>query len=309
MRLTIAWLAQFAAAWTALSDTIRLAPSADTTLFESAPDFSMGGEWHVASGTTGTMGSITRNRGLFKFALDPIPRGATVKSVALVLRVVGVPGRDGGGSSANSLFALHRVERDWGEGNKLSFRGELAEKGEATWNHRLAPDSGGHGGFAWSVPGASAPEDFAAASSATLMISGTNRYTFGSTPSMVADVQKWLEDPGTNQGWILISQSESQPKTARRFASREDTTNAPVLVIEYVPPDLPRFAGIERVGGRIQLAFPAKSGQSYRIQYCDSLTLSTWLSLTNIAAQSTASTPLVTDTLTPGSKFYRISQP
>jgi len=52
----------------------------------------------------------------------------------------------------------------------------------------------------------------------------------------VADVQLWLLNPAANVGWLLISEPESTPFSARRIGSREHTNNTPVLNIEYTVP-------------------------------------------------------------------------
>src|SRR5213075_615477 len=46
-------------------------------------------------------------------------------------------------------------------------------------------------------------------------------------------VQAWVNDPAHNFGWMLQSEDEVTPETARRFASRESVNNAPVLGIDY----------------------------------------------------------------------------
>src|SRR5207249_7454081 len=53
-----------------------------------------------------------------------------------------------------------------------------------------------------------------------------------------ADAQAWLNNPATNFGWMLITESERTPESARRFGSREDPSHAPVLVIGYLVPSI-----------------------------------------------------------------------
>ena len=55
---------------------------------------------------------------------------------------------------------------------------------------------------------------------------------------LVADVQAWINNPSSNFGWLLISENEVSPETARRFGAREDPTHAPVLTISYSLPSL-----------------------------------------------------------------------
>ena len=52
----------------------------------------------------------------------------------------------------------------------------------------------------------------------------------------MADVQAWVNTPGNNAGWLLISEDEVTAKTARHFATREDANNAPVLTVVFTLP-------------------------------------------------------------------------
>ncbi len=87
----------------------------------------------------------------------------------------------------------------------------------------------------WSIPGG----DFVADASATQTVSGPGfpaptPYTWSSA-AMVADVQSWLDAPGSNFGWIMIG-DESTATTAKHFYSRGDTTLPtlrPMLTIEF----------------------------------------------------------------------------
>jgi len=203
------------------AETVTNSPVADTTLFEPNPTHNLGGHFDVSAGTTL---SGPRARGLFHFdSAGQIPPSATITSVSLRLTVTRVP--SGGG--VTSLFELRRVLRPWGEGNKTSSQGGVASAGEASWNDRLT------GSAPWTAPGGQVGVDFSSTVSATAPVAGFGNVTFVSGPGLVADVQAWLANSGTNFGWVLMSQSEDQLETARRFGSREDPNRAPQLVIEY----------------------------------------------------------------------------
>jgi len=60
-------------------------------------------------------------------------------------------------------------------------------------------------------------------------------YTFTSTANLVGDVQGWLNNPASNFGWILMSESENSPTSIRRFASRDAVSGAPLLTINFTP--------------------------------------------------------------------------
>lgn len=206
----------------ALGATVTLRPSKDTSLFQTNPDNNLG----AASLAAGTTKKGEKSRALMLFDLqDQVPANATITSVELTLEMNKAPQ-----SSVASSFGLHRVLVSWGEGDKSSAAGDPATADEATWNDRLFPDT------AWSAPGAQAPADYVSAASATRLITEVGSYSFSSTPSMVLDVQRWLAEPQSNFGWILISQSESTPLTARRFGSAEDPDASPSLVIQFSEP-------------------------------------------------------------------------
>src|SRR5262245_28689784 len=232
------------------ADTITLYPVADTSLFGDDATNNLGAELSFAAGTTDAFTGKT-NRALIKFNLaTSIPSNAVVTSATLSLIVTNVPGQ----GRVDSFFGLRRVLRDWGEGTKRNIagpghNGALATTGEATWLHRFFPDA------LWSVPGAAAPVDFTNQASATTMVRGLGTYTFASTPNLVADVQFWLNNPRSNFGWLIRSENETNALTNRRFVSREDTNNAPRLVVEFTAGGGLRFDRIVRNGTNVQLQF------------------------------------------------------
>ena len=206
------------------AETITLRPVADTSMHEIAPTFNMGGHTHVASGTTQKR---TKSRGFFRFDLEgQIPPNATISSVSLVLTVTGTP--PGGG--APSTFGLHRVSKEWGEGAKSGNTGSPAGTGEATWTARMSPST------PWSAPGGAPPEDFVGNASASAMVSNVGKYTFGPSTELLADVEFWRGNGGSNFGWILMSQAEGIQMTARKFGSRESGDSAASLVIDFTAP-------------------------------------------------------------------------
>ena len=203
------------------AETVTNGPVADTTLFEPNKANNLGSHTNVSAGTTR---EGLAARGLFRFDMaGQIPPSATVTSVSLRLVVTRVPSSGG----VTSVFELRRVLRPWGEGNKTSPQGGVASAGEASWNDRLK------GTAPWTIPGGQIGADFSITVSATAPVAGLGNVTFVSSPGLIADVQAWVANAGTNFGWVLMSQSEGQDETARRFASREDLNRAPQLVIDY----------------------------------------------------------------------------
>src|SRR5437016_6227967 len=228
------WIMCLAAPVSQSAESIALRPSADTFLSQQNPDGNSGGGPDIVIGTQGPSAGITKNRGLIKFDLTgQIPPHSEIRAVALRLTVVKAPllGPD-------STFEVHRVLQPWNEA-------------EATWN-RIGTNA------PWSAPGAAAPADFSTDVSAATGVSGLGNYTFGSTSNLVADVQSWVDTPGSNLGWILLTQAEDVAMSARRFASREAPTNAPALLIDYLLP--PAIADVTRQDSKMTCHFTVEAG-------------------------------------------------
>ena len=222
------------AGWLAPSlraDLLELTPDADTTLAEVSPGGNFGGADFF---NTGTAGNRRTNRGLLHFSLSPLPAGASLQSAELIMDVSRQP-EDG---LEGSTFELHRMLVSWGEGAGVPDplhpgRGVPATPGEATWTHRFAGTS-----LTWSAPGGASALDFVAAASSEVNVLGVNDspYTVPGTPSMLQDVELWRNDPESNHGWLLLSQSEGIQYTARSFSSREGLS-PPVLRLTYTVPE------------------------------------------------------------------------
>jgi hypothetical protein len=283
----------------AVAASITLIPSADTSLIEIAPNNNNGGQAWLLAGKI--QNDVYRDRALMKFDFSAVPTNVIVLSAVVTVEVTRQPG-DG---LANAPFGLYRMLRPWGEGNKVATivpgQGLPATPGEATWRHAFFPTN------EWTVPGGASGVDFSDIESSFQFIYGTGQspYRFESTPELVADVQRWVNNPQSNYGWMLLCDDEGAIVTARRFGSREDTNNAPVLEIEYIPP--PQIDFVEQIGNEFRLHFIAEAGQPYAVEYAGVLSASTnWSTLTNIAPLG-ATTPLViSDSLVNGRRFYRL---
>jgi hypothetical protein len=208
------------------ADTISIQPVADTTLIEFAPDNNLGGGDFFNAGTAG---NGNRNRALMLF--DPtelIPAGAVITSAQLSLNVVRQPNS----GLQNSTFSLRRILQSWNEGTQISGEeglgaGAPAAPGEATWNNRFA------GGTLWAQPGGQAGVDFSTTISSLAFVGGAgDEIIFASGPALIAEVQFWLDNPASNFGWMLKTESEAVGKTARSFASRESGFG-PTLTLSY----------------------------------------------------------------------------
>jgi hypothetical protein len=202
-----------------LAATITLNPVADAYIRQFDPDRTLGdygSEPSLVSGALGSRAQFEVRRALLRFDLSQIPAGAVVNSATLLITVVMVPL-----TPNNSTFDIRRVSQFWTEGG-------------VSWNSRLGA------GTPWQVPGATGSADSVSTPSSFVAVGAANftGYTFPSMAALVADVQGWINDPSSNFGWLLISEDEVTPQTARRFGAREDPSHAPVLTINYSIPSL-----------------------------------------------------------------------
>ena len=205
---------------TADARRVTVAASKDNTLFGPFNTaFSNGAGPGLFSGATRSFGP---RRALLQFALtDSLPANVRIDSVRLRLHL-------NRASSGVFTHTLHRLLGDWGEAGSISLGGggALAQPSDATWSHAF------YDSVAWSAAGG----DFAAAPSAAAAVDSLpGDYFWGSTPGLVADVQAWADQPGTNFGWILIG--DESGTSAKRFDSREGAVPSlrPELIIDFSP--------------------------------------------------------------------------
>jgi hypothetical protein len=129
---------------------------------------------------------------------------------------------------------------------------------------------------------------------------------------MVADLQLWLDQPGTNFGWILHV-AGGQAGSGRQLASREDPSFKPVLTVEYTgtqsPATPPTIFGTTLEAGTIRFSFNTESNRTYTVEFQDSLTASNWAVLTNIPVQPADTTIQITNTISSDARFFRAHTP
>lgn len=238
---------------TSMSNTMTSKSVQDATITEKTPGSPDGTDVMIISGTCGDPCGLKSSRSLLKFNLsNSIPSTAVVSSAALTVKVVKA-------AAVNSTFDLRKLLQDWNE--------------NSTWITRLSPSL-------WTVAGGSAPLDFSSVVTQTSPIAAEGTYTFASNSNMVADVQGWVSNPTSNFGWIVISESQGTGQTERKFASREDSANAPTLVVVFSIPALaPKLSLLPRAGNQFQFSFNTETNRSYTIEHCGSLTATNWCAL------------------------------
>ncbi|MDA1219193.1 MAG: DNRLRE domain-containing protein [Chloroflexi bacterium] len=211
-----------AAAETLEPQTVTLTSNKDNTLYEVEQGFlSNGSGQHFFAGKSAA-GPVRRAVIAFNIA-GKVPVGSTITKVALTLNVSRT-------QSEGQVVALHRLLADWGEGASDTTGNEgsgvPASPGDATWIYRSFDTD------PWGEPGG----DFQPIASGSITVAGLEKYSWGSTTAMVADVQMWLDIPVNNFGWLLKG-NEEEVRTTKRFDSRENESpeNRPTLTITFVP--------------------------------------------------------------------------
>jgi hypothetical protein len=206
-----------------------VSPSRDATIyggtgFDNTAD---GAGPHVW--TSVTNGGFTR-RALLRFELSAVPAGSVVTAVELSLTQ--------SRSLSSHNVTVHRLTAAWTEGPANpgnAGAGAAASAGDVTWLSRSFP------GSPWGTPGG----DFVAQASAITLAdagAGAIRVTWPSTPTLVDDVQRWVNTPAANHGWVLIG-DETDGQKGKRFDSRDNgiAANRPCLRVVYdpAPTDIP----------------------------------------------------------------------
>jgi len=290
----------------ARAESITLTPVADTALFEYEPNFNFGAENDLPAGTIGRAGGFNRSRILLKFDVArAIPANVVISRAVLTLTAVKSPD-----SPANSTLGLHRMLDDWSEGTQrgLPPGGAPAAGGETTWNSRFSPNG------AWAAPGGKSGEDFVALPTASERIAANGEYEVELGSIKVKDIQDWLTAPETNFGWILISQSEDIPQTARRFASREHAASAPMLLVQFsVPPPsvpAPTITTLTVDRGDVILRFLAEAGAEYRIESRIAFETGAWEIIGRLMPQAVAGEVAATNASgSDHQRFFRVVLP
>jgi hypothetical protein len=142
--------------------------------------------------------------GLLKWDLSEIPPGAIVKSAVLTLTVAD--------ASLGVGYSLYEMKRAWSEA-------------EATW--RLAAS-----GQPWSAAGARSPRDRGAEVLGTMAPRAKGELRVLLNPAAEAVLQSWIRTPGSNHGFIIANDSNTD---GFKFYSRESShlDRRPRLTITY----------------------------------------------------------------------------
>lgn len=284
----------------ARADSVTLTPVADTMLSEYFPVNNFGATDYLNCGTSERN---TRNRALLRFDFGTIPPGSRITSATLKIEVTRVSNN----GYAIAQFNVHRLLVPWGEGIQtnapggLQGQGSPAQTNEATWGHRFAFTTN-----TWSSPGGGATNDYFHTASTANTIYTPQDYPFPSTSGLVADVQLWLDQPATNFGWIIVCANEAALYTARRFGSREDPVNTPLLTIDYLPFQIKNPAA---TNNQFRFNFTQFAGRPVEVQHRAAVNTGSWQTLAQFPAPAADTNVVVTDSISQTQRFYRLMTP
>ncbi len=209
---------------------VTIEPAKDTSMYSENPGNSNGAATQMVCGNAANAvpTQVGVRRALVEFDVtSQVPTGSTILSAQLQMSVTYNPATPIGAQT----ITLRRVTREWGEGTTVGAtigQGAAATGGDATWSHAVATTTN------WTNPGG----DFTGSITASTSVAGVGTYTWGSTATMVSDIQGWVNVPSSNHGWILRSSEVALTRTTKVFGSREFPTapERPKLTITYKPP-------------------------------------------------------------------------
>lgn len=209
-----------------LGDMVTLTSIKDNTLQKSSTGAKANGAGrYMFVGKTAESVTINLRRPVIQFDVSSIPAGATVTAVYFTLYC----------SKAITAgpVSCHRVLSPWNEGTAVATCtgnnegcGANSLTGDSTWIHRVKP------GTLWAAQGG----DFSVTPSDTKFVEGEGlTTTWGSTSGMIADVQAWVNNPGNNNGWLLMGEEVADGGTAKRFNTRENSviSSRPQLIVHF----------------------------------------------------------------------------
>lgn len=217
---------------------VTLTPVKDNTLYEDATgSVSNGAGEYIVVGKYST----SKRRGLVKFDLSSIPSTATVGEASLEVDVLG---------SVHAVeISLFNAEKEWGEGTSNAAGNETVgatrTKYDATWTYSTYSTA------SWDTAGGDYNFDRPVA---TRVVGAAGVYTWESASPLVASVQDWVTDPGSNYGWVLAS-NEKTALTNKQILSRQngDPARQPKLHVSYYV-SAPATAAVPDVVGDLQTA-------------------------------------------------------
>jgi len=290
LNLLISGLLGAVAVLPACGDTLTVSASTDTWILGENPDANFNSDGHGLGAGLNSHGSPMR--AMIKFNLSQIPANATVTFVSMTINEIKE------NSSASSEYELHRILQNW-------------VSTEATWNNRTAA-------LGWNAGGLESGTDYTSTASGAITadLNALGPHTFNSTDNLVADVQAWINDPTSNNGWFFKDANESGQNGRRwgsTFTAQFGAGDAASLSVTYTasapPPQQPTLTNAAVAAGQFQFAFNAEANQTYTVESRSAFDATSWTTLTTFPAVTAPTNYLITDAVSQATKFYRVKTP
>jgi hypothetical protein len=247
--MAAAGLGAMAPARLTLADMVSIGASQDATL--------LGGSDALTNNSlsdpgifVGADGAGNPKRGLIEFDIaQSVPAGATITSATLQLtvgQVAGSGGGTGGFTTGGFTIDLFDETQPWGQPTNFvdatSFgghgHGAPPDNGDATWNDAFY-NSNPALATPWNASGGNWNSSQVPSGSTSVLGIAGNSFTWSSS-QMASDVQNWLDNPSSNNGWLLRNEGENGTTDFRAFWSWQGAANnnapatAPSLTITYI---------------------------------------------------------------------------
>jgi hypothetical protein len=180
----------FAAQTTATAETTNVTSIADSSILQNSPTTNYGATTLGADGDEPS-GSGKDKYGLLRWDLASMAPGTKISSASVTLTVT---------NSSTQTYQAYALKRGWAEP-------------EVTWNSYAV-------GKPWEVAGAKGSLDREATVAGTITPSATGERTFTLSAAVV---QRWVDNPTTNQGIIIANATNTD---GFGFYSRESSTSS-----------------------------------------------------------------------------------
>jgi hypothetical protein len=211
-----------------------LAPSDDTFINQGNPGNNNGASVTFFTGTDGHGGVM---RGLVRFGMPAGLQGrVTVTGVQLTMTLDGL-GPNSMTPGAPAVVSLQALTQAWAEGNGIGDTTTTFTVGQpcggtisgVTWNQPNCALAG-----AWTTAGGTVVAAVSGQADTTgIPVGGTVGWGSGANPGLIQDVQGWIDNPASNDGWRLASSTEGSSGLAQRYFSKEAGATAPTLIVSY----------------------------------------------------------------------------
>jgi hypothetical protein len=251
-----------------------LNPSADTSIHSSGSN-----PRGAATILSGTRRNAITDRGLLRFDVSSLPAGAIIQSARVRFQMIRVPA-----FPAPSTFSLHRMFTLW--------------DATATWAQARV-------GVPWASLGGMSGSDYSADASAQCHV-GPGPYDFVLSTRGISDLEAWRSNSPTNAGWLLKTDSEGTPGTARHFGSSE-SASPPQLLIEYLTAfPVTRLRNVHLEDSQFRFSFDSAPGWIYRVEYSDYIDAGPWTVITNAATSGSTALITIAAPISASRRFYRV---